>query len=229
MSDSQAQGRLPGRPVAIVDIGSNSVRLVAYESHSRAPTPTFNEKALCGLGKGRGDDRPSARRRRRQGARRAAAIPRSLRHDADQRRTQSGHRGRARRGQRPAVSRPRRACDRRQDRAAQRPAGGAAFGARRSQLDSQGGRSRRRSGRRIARTDRREQRRSVSDRSHPAARRAVADGSFRAIAEEGGEDRSRSARRTSSFCKAFQAAPSTRSAEPGARLRGCICGSASIR
>src|SRR5271166_2305999 len=52
MSDSQAQGRLPGRPVAIVDIGSNSVRLVAYESHSRAPTPTFNEKALCGLGKG---------------------------------------------------------------------------------------------------------------------------------------------------------------------------------
>ena len=39
-------------PVAIVDIGSNSVRLVAYELHSRAPTPSFNEKALCGLGKG---------------------------------------------------------------------------------------------------------------------------------------------------------------------------------
>jgi exopolyphosphatase/guanosine-5'-triphosphate,3'-diphosphate pyrophosphatase len=38
--------------VAIVDIGSNSVRLVTYESHSRAPTPTFNEKALCGLGRG---------------------------------------------------------------------------------------------------------------------------------------------------------------------------------
>ena len=52
MSDGPAQGRLPGMPVAIVDIGSNSVRLVAYESHSRAPTPTFNEKALCGLGKG---------------------------------------------------------------------------------------------------------------------------------------------------------------------------------
>ncbi len=52
MSDSIAQGRLPGTPVAIVDIGSNSVRLVAYESHSRAPTPTFNEKALCGLGRG---------------------------------------------------------------------------------------------------------------------------------------------------------------------------------
>ena len=38
--------------MAIVDIGSNSVRLVSYESRSRAPTPTFNEKALCGLGRG---------------------------------------------------------------------------------------------------------------------------------------------------------------------------------
>jgi exopolyphosphatase / guanosine-5'-triphosphate,3'-diphosphate pyrophosphatase len=52
MPESPAQGRLPGEPVAIVDIGSNSVRLVAYESLSRAPTPTFNEKALCGLGRG---------------------------------------------------------------------------------------------------------------------------------------------------------------------------------
>ena len=52
MPDTKAPGRLPGEPVAIVDIGSNSVRLVAYESHSRAPTPTFNEKALCGLGRG---------------------------------------------------------------------------------------------------------------------------------------------------------------------------------
>ena len=52
MTDTTARGRLPGKPVAIVDIGSNSVRLVAYESHSRAPTPTFNEKALCGLGRG---------------------------------------------------------------------------------------------------------------------------------------------------------------------------------
>src|SRR5277367_618796 len=47
-----ARGRLPGKPLAIVDIGSNSVRLVSYESQSRALTPTFNEKALCGLGKG---------------------------------------------------------------------------------------------------------------------------------------------------------------------------------
>lgn len=42
----------PKAPVAIVDIGSNSVRLVAYQSLSRALTPIFNEKAMCALGKG---------------------------------------------------------------------------------------------------------------------------------------------------------------------------------
>jgi exopolyphosphatase/guanosine-5'-triphosphate,3'-diphosphate pyrophosphatase len=47
-----APGRLAvGRPVAIIDIGSNSVRLVIYEGLTRAPTPTYNEKVLCGLGR----------------------------------------------------------------------------------------------------------------------------------------------------------------------------------
>ncbi|MEM6382379.1 MAG: Ppx/GppA phosphatase family protein [Pseudomonadota bacterium] len=47
------QGRLHGfGPVAVIDIGSNSVRLVAYERLSRALTPLYNEKVLCGLGKG---------------------------------------------------------------------------------------------------------------------------------------------------------------------------------
>jgi exopolyphosphatase / guanosine-5'-triphosphate,3'-diphosphate pyrophosphatase len=40
------------RPVAVVDIGSNSVRLVVYDGLRRSPTPFFNEKVLCGLGKG---------------------------------------------------------------------------------------------------------------------------------------------------------------------------------
>ncbi len=48
----EARGRLPGEPVAIIDIGSNSVRLVSYEALVRSPTPTFNEKVLCGLGRG---------------------------------------------------------------------------------------------------------------------------------------------------------------------------------
>jgi len=52
MSGLEARGRLPGEPVAIVDIGSNSVRLVAYEALGRALTPIFNEKVLCGLGRG---------------------------------------------------------------------------------------------------------------------------------------------------------------------------------
>ncbi|MEN0040117.1 MAG: exopolyphosphatase [Pseudomonadota bacterium] len=47
----RAQGRLRKlNPVAIIDIGSNSVRLVVYEGLSRSPTPMFNEKILCGLG-----------------------------------------------------------------------------------------------------------------------------------------------------------------------------------
>ena len=33
------------------DIGSNSVRLVAYEGLTRSPTPIFNEKVLAGLGR----------------------------------------------------------------------------------------------------------------------------------------------------------------------------------
>lgn len=36
--------------VAVIDIGSNSVRLVVYEGASRTPFPIFNEKVLCGLG-----------------------------------------------------------------------------------------------------------------------------------------------------------------------------------
>src|SRR5579871_1175731 len=47
-----AQGRLDhGPPIAVIDIGSNSVRLVAYEGLTRSPTEIFNEKALCGLGR----------------------------------------------------------------------------------------------------------------------------------------------------------------------------------
>ncbi|MGH6871285.1 MAG: hypothetical protein ACREHE_07250 [Rhizomicrobium sp.] len=38
--------------VAIVDIGSNSVRLVIYESFSRTPAVVHNEKAICAIGRG---------------------------------------------------------------------------------------------------------------------------------------------------------------------------------
>jgi exopolyphosphatase / guanosine-5'-triphosphate,3'-diphosphate pyrophosphatase len=36
----------------VVDLGSNSVRLVVYEGHTRNPVPIFNEKAVLRLGRG---------------------------------------------------------------------------------------------------------------------------------------------------------------------------------
>lgn len=52
-ADPTAQGRIKGaRPVAVLDIGSNSVRLVVYERLARSLTPLYNEKASCALGRG---------------------------------------------------------------------------------------------------------------------------------------------------------------------------------
>jgi exopolyphosphatase/guanosine-5'-triphosphate,3'-diphosphate pyrophosphatase len=43
--------RKPGSSVAVIDIGSNSVRLVVYEALQRSLVSIFNEKASCGLGR----------------------------------------------------------------------------------------------------------------------------------------------------------------------------------
>jgi exopolyphosphatase/guanosine-5'-triphosphate,3'-diphosphate pyrophosphatase len=52
-ADPTAQGRIKGaKPVAVLDIGSNSVRLVVYERHARSLTPLYNEKSACALGRG---------------------------------------------------------------------------------------------------------------------------------------------------------------------------------
>jgi len=52
-ADPTAQGRLKGAlPVAVLDIGSNSVRLVVYERHARALTTLYNEKSPAALGRG---------------------------------------------------------------------------------------------------------------------------------------------------------------------------------
>ena len=37
--------------VAIIDIGSNSIRLVVYQGHPRVPAVLFNEKVMAGLGR----------------------------------------------------------------------------------------------------------------------------------------------------------------------------------
>src|ERR1700754_3413152 len=44
--------RLGHGRVGIIDVGSNSIRLVVYERASRAPLPVFNEKVLCGFARG---------------------------------------------------------------------------------------------------------------------------------------------------------------------------------
>jgi exopolyphosphatase/guanosine-5'-triphosphate,3'-diphosphate pyrophosphatase len=49
--DQHRAVRKPSRSIAVIDIGSNSVRLVVYEDKTRNLAPVFNEKTLCGLGR----------------------------------------------------------------------------------------------------------------------------------------------------------------------------------
>src|ERR1700704_5036235 len=49
---SQASASLRARgPIAIVDIGSNSVRLVIYEAQTRVAATLQNEKSICAIGR----------------------------------------------------------------------------------------------------------------------------------------------------------------------------------
>lgn len=55
VSDREGRGTrqlVRGQRVGVLDIGSNSIRLVVYDHAGRSPIPVFNEKALCGLGRG---------------------------------------------------------------------------------------------------------------------------------------------------------------------------------
>lgn len=48
----QPQLTLRDGRIGIIDIGSNSIRLVVYDQLKRSPVPIYNEKVLCALGKG---------------------------------------------------------------------------------------------------------------------------------------------------------------------------------
>jgi exopolyphosphatase/guanosine-5'-triphosphate,3'-diphosphate pyrophosphatase len=52
--DAALIGRADAAPrdVAVIDIGSNSVRLVQFRVEGRALWPVFNEKTMAGLGRG---------------------------------------------------------------------------------------------------------------------------------------------------------------------------------
>jgi exopolyphosphatase/guanosine-5'-triphosphate,3'-diphosphate pyrophosphatase len=50
---SKAAGKaIRWRRIGVMDVGSNSVRLVVYDVRGRAMQPRFNEKVLAGLGRG---------------------------------------------------------------------------------------------------------------------------------------------------------------------------------
>ena len=40
--------------MGVVDVGSNSVRLVVFDGAARSPAYFYNEKVMCGLGQGLG-------------------------------------------------------------------------------------------------------------------------------------------------------------------------------
>ena len=69
------------RPYAIVDIGSNSIRLLVYDQLGRAPMPRFNEKSLARLAEGlpeTGAIAPDHFRRAIEAARRFRAIAEAM-------------------------------------------------------------------------------------------------------------------------------------------------------
>ena len=74
------RGRRRG-PVAVIDIGSNSLRLVVYDGLGRAPSMLFNEKVLCGLGRGideTGKLHPDGVRLANENLRRFVALARAI-------------------------------------------------------------------------------------------------------------------------------------------------------
>ena len=67
--------------VAIIDIGSNSIRLVVYQGHPRIPAILFNEKVMAGLGRGlaaTGAIEPAAMKTARTALARFAAVAEAM-------------------------------------------------------------------------------------------------------------------------------------------------------
>lgn len=67
--------------IGIIDIGSNSIRLVVYDQQKRAPVAIYNEKVMCALGKGlatTGMLNPEGVELARQALRRFLALGRNM-------------------------------------------------------------------------------------------------------------------------------------------------------
>jgi len=68
--------------VGVIDVGSNSVRLVVFDGAARSPAYFFNEKVLCGLGRGFVDSgrlNPDGRDRARATIKRFALLAQGMR------------------------------------------------------------------------------------------------------------------------------------------------------
>lgn len=67
--------------VGVVDVGSNSVRMVVFDGAARSPAYFFNEKIMCGLGKGLAETNrlnPEGRVRALKALKRFATLARGL-------------------------------------------------------------------------------------------------------------------------------------------------------
>jgi exopolyphosphatase/guanosine-5'-triphosphate,3'-diphosphate pyrophosphatase len=76
-----ARAKRVDRPYAIVDVGSNSIRLLVYDQLGRAPMPRFNEKSLARLAEGlpeTGKIAPDHFRRAVEAVRRFRAIAEAM-------------------------------------------------------------------------------------------------------------------------------------------------------
>ena len=212
-----AQGRIDnGPPVAVIDIGSNSVRLVVYEGLTRSLTPIFNEKVLAGLGR----EVLSTGLLAEDAVDKALAALVRFRAlcpgDAGRQAVRDRHRRLPRCQQRARIHRPRREGHRGADHHRLGQARGGALRARGRLGIPQARWPRRRPRRRLART-RRRARGANQVRSDAAARRPRAAGPVREVDRR--RRRRSPGRRSpgSSFSSTAAAATSMRSAAPGGR------------
>ena len=122
---ARSQGRLQDRqPVSIIDIGSNSIRLVVYEGIARSPTVLFNEKMLAGLGRGIANDRQARPGGGDAFDGRIPPLSRAFRSGGRYRSLCYRHRRSARGGERSGFHPPRRKGARHQDQGAVGARGG---------------------------------------------------------------------------------------------------------
>ena len=214
--------------VAVIDIGSNSVRLVVYESMTRSLVSIFNEKTLCGLGREVQTTGLLAPDAVAKALTVVAAVSRAV--PGDEGRPRPGHRHRRlpRRQQRTRLHRQGGAHLRRQNRNPVGPARSEIVGARRDLRHPQARRHCRRSRRRFAGTDRRA-RQSGRTRRDAAARQPGAAGRLAQIAQARRTHRQDRTVRRDPSSRPAAAAPSTRSAALGARWRASTSSRANIR